>query len=1188
MQEAIDRILNGKFNNETRSLDFSSPVIEMNVNEGETAGGSFVIKGPRNVPVEGYVSSSRIRMKCLVSRFAGAEDEVFYEFDASGLSEGETLTGFFRIISNQGEYAIPYTVHVVAQDLDSSLGNIRNVFHFANLARTSWDEAVRLFSTDKIENLLQGVDKQYAGIYRGFRCAPNILDQYLEEFLIALRKKKKTEFLLEEKEIQIENLISDTEVFVVINRNGWGYSELTIEAQGHFLEVQKDKIRDDDFLGNCARLPVYLHADALHGGKNMGCVRLHNAYFDETVTVIAEPGTKNMRRAEQLRREKTFLYELMVLYGDFRSKKMNSGTWLKETETRLQGLIECDEHNIAYKCMQVQLLITQERYNEARWLMDQLEDSIQEEYSPDLYCYFLYLTTLFQREDAYIDEVAERVERILTQYPNHWRIAWLLIYLSEEYEKSPSKKWMILEDQFKSGAKSPVLYIEAYHLIAENPTLLMNLNSFEIQVLKDAARREILTANVIEQIVYLATKTKTPPKGLFPILTAAYKMFPSDGVLQGICTILINQGRTDEQAHEWYRKGIDKELRITRLYEHYMMSVSMDEEEEIPRMVLMYFAFESNLDSYHNAYLYAYISKRKSQFQELYETYKEQMINFMLDQLSKGRNNTYLAILYRNELTDSMIRPEIAGGLATALFTYEVKVNRDNICKAILVYDKIKGEIEIPVTGKKFYIPLYGSDFGLLLEDREGHRFCAESEYELTRLMIPDKLAAQIGPLVSNRILFDLWYCQRGRDMARITEDNADHMKRIMNSPDVIESVRRDIWMKLLHFYYEKDRIAELDQSLLTLDIQEVKSADLTQMIQFMVLRGMYEKAYKWILVCGGEGIEGRMILSLCSRLILTNEYREEDKDAFTALCFRAFVQGKYDEPLLRYLVENFQGSIREMRDVWREAVSNHIDVQTLSQRILIQILYTGAFMGDMDKIFQSYVSGGGDQRLILAYAAQQSHDYFVNDKLIHMSILNEIQRDIDNGEELPYICKLSYTKYYAENKKEANEHSMKTVMRFLREFLADGVYFEFFREYSENVAFMHRFLDKTIVEYHTKPGNTAVIHYLIEREEDSEGEYISAQMKEMYSGVFAKQFVLFFGERLQYYIVETEGDKEMLTESSSYSHSDMDISTGNSRYNLINDIATAKTLGEYGATETLLTEYYNKIYMFDEMFGMK
>ena len=39
--------------------------------------------------------------------------------------------------------------------------------------------------------------------------------------------------------------------------------------------------------------------------------------------------------------------------------------------------------------------------------------------------------------------------------------------------------------------------------------------------------------------------------------------------------------------------------------------------------------------------------------------------------------------------------------------------------------------------------------------------------------------------------------------------------------------------------------------------------------------------------------------------------------------------------------------------------------------------------------------------------------------------------------------------------------------------------------------------------------------------------EYIKEEMKDMFGGICVKQFILFFGEHLQYYITEMEDGKE-------------------------------------------------------------
>ena len=51
----------------------------------------------------------------------------------------------------------------------------------------------------------------------------------------------------------------------------------------------------------------------------------------------------------------------------------------------------------------------------------------------------------------------------------------------------------------------------------------------------------------------------------------------------------------------WYEKGVESHLRITNLYEYYMASTDMDSVTELPKVILMYFSFQNNLDYEHSA-----------------------------------------------------------------------------------------------------------------------------------------------------------------------------------------------------------------------------------------------------------------------------------------------------------------------------------------------------------------------------------------------------------------------------------------------------------------------------------------------------------------------------------------------------------------------------------------------------------
>ena len=1182
MYGAVERILAGEFNKGLHSLDFSGTRIELSVQEGEIYEGTFLIYGPEGQITEGKIFSNRLRMKCLIDSFSGSREEVPYRFDGSGMEEGESVKGEFHIISNQGEYSIPYEVTVVAAEVDSSLGSIRNLFHFANLAKTNWEEAVALFYSQKFKQIFKGVDRQYYSIYRGLSGGEE-RQQNVEEFLLSVKKKQQVEYILEETEIRIDSPRENTEYKVVINRNGWGFSELSVEAEGDFLILEKEIIREEDFLGNCYRLPFYIARDRLHAGKNYGLIRLCNAYTALEVTVYVHESNVVTRRLGIRTKKKHLTVELMQYYEAFRTRKISAALWMQETEKRLQELMDMDDRDPAYRLMNVQLLITQERFNEASWLLDQVDSMLQGNFVPSLYGYYLYLTTLINREEAYIDEVAGQVERIYTQYSQDWRIAWLLIYLSEDYNKSPSRKWLVLEEQIRKGCKSPVLYIETWNLIAANPTLLTQLEEFELQVLFYAARKELLTPEVIGQIVYLASRHKAYSDRLFHLLEKCYEVQPTDEVLQAVCMLLIKGNKAETKYFSWYERGVERELRITRLYEYYMMSCFLTDQTKIPKIVLMYFAFDSNLDSLHNAFLYTYVHQNREEYPELYESYREQIERFTVFQILKGRNNKWLSYLYKNIITPVMITEETAKGLATVLFIHRISIRRKDICRVILIYEKGSKERAFDVTPGDVYLPIYSSDYQVILEDVRGNRYCGDQECEAERLMIPDKLALMAAPYVTEEIDFDMWLCERGKALAAVNDENVYSMKRLAFADIFVSSLQKEIRMRLIHFFYDNDRMQELDDFLEELLPDQIDNRSYVEIVRFMVIRGMYTKAYEWIKQRGGQGIEPKVIMRLCSRMLVLEE--AEPDDIMTALIYMTFQAGKYDENLLKYLVSYYHGSVKSMRDVWKAAVAFGMDTYEISERILVQTLYSGAYVGESIEIFKSYIAGGAKAEIELAFLSQKCFDYFVGEKITDEFIVQDMQRAVERKEEMPLVCKLAYTKFYAENKRLIDDKVSRHLVMFLRELIAMQLHFPYYKEYVEHIPFMRQFADKTMIQYRVEEGNKAVIHYLMEKDGGAESEYTEEEMKDMFGGICVKEFILFFGEKLQYYITETGSQKEHLTQSGTLNRSDTDREQSESRYNLINDIAIGRTLHDNNAVDGFLREYYEQAFMVEELF---
>ena len=96
-------------------MELSCQRIQLEVDVDTVTEGSFTVFGLPGRVTEGYVVSSDLRMQCVSREFSGVQDEIFYRFDAHGMEPGEEAKGTFYIISNQGEYYIPFSVSITVR-----------------------------------------------------------------------------------------------------------------------------------------------------------------------------------------------------------------------------------------------------------------------------------------------------------------------------------------------------------------------------------------------------------------------------------------------------------------------------------------------------------------------------------------------------------------------------------------------------------------------------------------------------------------------------------------------------------------------------------------------------------------------------------------------------------------------------------------------------------------------------------------------------------------------------------------------------------------------------------------------------------------------------------------------------------------------------------------------------------------
>lgn len=1140
MRELRERIMADGWRPIEGSLLFSHKQVELTAAPGETAEGSFTITGTAGERTEGFVRAQDERMQCMTEHFFGETETVEYRFNASGMQDGETRSGHFFVISNCGEFDLPWKVCVRAVPPTSSLGEIRNLFHFTNLARANWQEAVNFFYTKECRRICGEEKEELFNLYRGFsRNLGNELN--VEEFLVAVNKKQPVGFSVQPGELHIPESRGHMSEEIRITRTCWGPVRIRVEVTGDFLNVDKSWLGEDDFLGNQCRMAVFLDGDRMHAGRNFGQVTLIHAHGRMEIPVTAMKsrlsGREKAGRYRELKKENL---RMVQLYQQMRMKRIGIKEWRSSAGECAERMAALADKSIVPRLFTAQLLLTEEKREEAGRILERAAARIRET-GPAVYCYYLYLTTLYRQDEAYVQKAVRRVEQVFAQNPGEWRIAWLLLFLSRDLNRNPQKKWQFLEERFLNGCTSPVLYLEALLLLNTSPTLILKLDRTAKQILMYGAKNRILSPDLTGHVLYLANREKYYDPVLFTVLKHIWEDQKDTETLQAICTLLVKGQKTGEAYFAWYERGVKKKLRITRLYEYYLMSADIDREREIPKSVLLYFAYQSNLDYAYAAYLYAYVEKRREEEPDLYIAYRAQIDRFVPEQIYKGRLNRDLAYLYRTVFMRSDPDPEQAKALA-AMFSCVELSWQGEAKKLVVVHARLKGEKSYVIRNGRAYVDLYGREDMIFAEDAEKNRRLINGEVTVRPLLgsaflaLPKKeadeaaaseveaLRQKVAPWAKDVLSFQLAVTDEKQAVVR--HENAESYLTMVQEPVLTGVYGRKVRGALIRFFYEEGYAQGLDILLSKLQPEDVDAADRDEIVRYLVLQGLYEKAYEWLWGMDFDRQDARILLRLCSRLLEQPQYAQQER--MTMLCFSAAVRGKYDGAVLQQLNDRYEGSIGAMEALKGAAEGFGINTYPLCERIMEQMLYTQRDVTERMDLLRQYASEGGRIELEIAFLHRCAYSHVMEQQPIHVAMIHEILRLSEQQEPLTDMCTIACLLYFARNRAAMDEKAERIVKRTGSRLLSQDRILPVIKEFQGVIPGAEFLQDKTFVVFRGDPARQAVLHYRVLTAGEGQQDYQSIGMQHVYEGIFVRTFILFPGESLQYYVVEADSPEKI------------------------------------------------------------
>ncbi len=1177
MREYLKRLTKGRFLYNDSKLGFVDDCLQMQVVVDAVLDSTFVIKTAQ--PVKGIVWSDNERVVVKSHTFAGRECEIEFQVNAKGLKCKDIISGTFDIVSNVGEAKLVFEIKVVPAVYETTYGEVGNIFNFAGLVQNAKEEAITTFYHEDFKNIVIGQDALLENLYDVLKTGSSE-ECAMEEFLVSARKKASVTIKIADTEKIYDHVTENVQESLSIIKSGWGEVSVKVSVDAEFIRPELEVITGDEFTGNHYELHYLLDITKMHAGNNYGRIVLET--FNQRLVYEITAHCKEQERTLFEKRKADM--GLVREYLAYRTKSKDTAAWVTNSNQILDRIRGLDNDGVSYKLIQAQIYIAGQRLQEAEWLLDSAKNALgnissaKDAASVELYCYYLYVNSLFLRDEGYTAKVAGTVKKYYENGYDTWRILWMLFYLDNSINRNLSIKLMRIKDVCHEGCISPVMYMEALSILNAQPALLRVLNRFEMQVLYFGCKYKLISEKLAMQAVDIIESEKQATKGMILLLDKINNLFENDAILNCVVTQMIRRGMSGKECFNTYEKGILRGLRITQLYEYYIKSIDKSKMMRLPKMVLMYFTYESNMEYRDKAYLYANILTNELESKEIINAYMPGIEYFGHEQLRLGNIDDNLMIIYRYIWNEKLIDNSTYDSMRRLMFTYKVSCF-DGAMTAVCVKHKELDEIKhYPLIDGVAYVQLYTDNGVVSFVDKEGVYRRDSIQYEIAKVLDDDTLFMTINKSYDSDLLVKMHMFENASKYGIDNETLYDIAQGFIKNP-AINKKTKDKYNSWLIGYYNTYYIGD-DFKLCYRQLRDkgLELQDAVKLIEVCITQEYYEQAKELILNYGYSAVSPHKIFKLVRYLV--DYYGEIENELLTDMCAFVFNNKTYNEAVLDYLVLNYNGSNEQMYEVFKACQNFKVECQPLAERIVAQMLFTGEHNGRMTEVFGYYLAHGGRMEVIRAYVSYHSFLYFIKQKRTNDIVFKNMEQLMEDNVSLPDICSIALLKYYSTKAEDLEEGQLAMAQQILNNLCKENKLFEFYKKLSGVLVMPHNMIDKTVIEYIANPDWKVEIHYMVNGSTEEIVEVLNNV-----AGVFTKTMTLFYGDNVQYYFLVDMDGKTVRTQMQSIANSNINPERTECRFEYINDMLASRELHDMVTMRKLMHGYCVQNYVVKELF---
>lgn len=1151
MNRKIKEFAEEKFSYELPVLLISPS--SLTIETGEDGVGSFTISYENrgkygSKKITGFIACSDYRFTFDTLEFEDNEVTINYQFDY--LSAFHSYEGQIGIVTDCGEITLPYKVLCKKEEFSYENTAIKDLYQFTSFARKNFDNAVNFFYDDSFDKKMLS-DNRKAVLIRHGLLKNQDKRRALEEFLCYMGTKEPVKLVVPQTSYNYHVSVPVQDQ-VIIKKENWGYVKAEIIVEGEFIRVNRREIGSENFIFDNYELLVDIVPSRAIGNKSEGKIIIRTMLEDVEIDInlVRSGGQEELKE-----RKKRFecKAKIIELYFKYRLGTISAGHTDTAMRTICYGL-KNDDKLIDY--VDIYLTIIAGDFVNARTKLIALNNDVITPEDRLIRLYLLYLTGENRIMEMKKLSIVKGYESALI----------FLLYMEPAYENFASHLDYI-RNLYAQGLNSPFLFLEAWKIFTLNPECFDELNEFNIRTVDWALKHEVFSNAVIKKFVGLIDNLSLNNPLLLKNLKKIYEINQDKEVIKAICRLFMNSDVSGVEEHKWIEKGIKDGVRLAGIYEAYARTMTAS-EEYIEPSVFSYFINNNSLNGSRKAILYSNLIKNKVMMPTTYFEYREQIESFAKEQIKKGEVSDCLFTIYNDILKDKNVVKEISPYLSKIMFK-EKYICKNKKLESVTIYtDGIEESATFKISDCVAFADVPGGLSADLVSDQYGNIYPADEFCSKTRLIdYKDFLRYE-----ENNSLQSLTTIvaegTEGVDLTAIYE-------KLLSSEEIT----------LAYKYFIKDRlIAENlnDENFLYNLLENYNFSEGNLKVSELVLsKNLYPLSLYALRNIGIERADYRQVSKVIHSYVEDEDLERKEKNFSLMInsAYKVMLGKNADEDILIFLRDNYKGRMIGLYLIYRELKDKDLLSEAFVRRTLEQMLFSENILIEASQMFE-YLEPFGMGILRKAFLSYIAYKWLLKDIRPDDCFNRKISEEAYRTKN--YLFILSYLKLLSE-KNSLSEKEKKFVDVWLEKLVTEGIILPFYPDFADKCKLPAELENLKFISFNADNTAEVSINYRI-----TEDDYTVEWMKNVYQGIFVKEFLIFVNEVVQYYISVKDDNEIHIVSSGELDTGDesLDETSGISMFSQINTMYLCREISDEKTLKECMKNYVVQRKIIKDIFG--